>query len=105
MFIAMKPASWKKPGYTSRMKPALGSGTLWMQLRLNQAIPRFSASLLTSVRLTRVSIGPPISVIDRGVCGLLVASMRAMAAITGTEGWQTAMTCTSGPSSCSMPMT
>ena len=44
------------------------------------------------------------SVIERGVCGSLAASMRAMAAITGTEGWHTAMTCTSGPSSCRMPM-
>ena len=37
----------------------------------------------------RVSMGPPVRIIDRG---LFSASMRAMAAITGTAGWQTAIT-------------
>ena len=61
-------------------------------------MPRSSASWLTAVGERRVSIGPPISVMERGVNGSFSASMRAMAAITGTEGWQTAMTCRSGPS-------
>ena len=38
----------------------------------NHCGPRFSASLLTAVGLRRVSIGPPLSVIDAGTCGLVL---------------------------------
>ena len=68
-----------------------------MQWRSNHSMPRSSASRLTAVGERRVSIGPPIRIIERGVMGSFSASMRAMAAITGTEGWQTAITCRSGP--------
>ena len=61
-------------------------------------MPRSSASMLTAVGERRVSMGPPISVMLSGVNGSSSASMRAMAARTGTEGWQTAITCRSGPS-------
>ena len=60
-------------------------------------MPRSSASRLTAVGERRVSMGPPIRIIERGVFGSFSASMRAMAAITGTAGWQTAITCRSGP--------
>ena len=60
-------------------------------------MPRFSASMLTCVGLTRVSIGPPISVMDARRVRVVLGFHRATAAITGTEGWQTAITCTSGP--------
>ena len=50
------------------------------------------ASWLTWVGLRRVSIGPPIRVIEAGRHGSSMAAMRAAAARTGTEGWQTAMT-------------
>ena len=90
---------------TLTIESELGKGTTVMQLRRNQSVPRSIASWLTAVGLRRVSIGPPISVIERGAQGSDSASMRAMAAMTGTDGWQIAMTCVSGPSICSMPMT
>ena len=40
---------------------------------------------------------PVIKVIDLGWRGSLASAISAAAASTGTEGWQTAMTCTSGP--------
>ena len=46
--------------------------------------------------LTRVSIGPPISVMVAGAKRSPRASISATAASTGTEGWQTAMTWVSG---------
>ena len=55
-------------------------------------MPRRSASVLTTVGFTRVSIGPPISTMECGTYGSPSASMRATAASTGTDGWQTAMT-------------
>ena len=84
------------------MKPGLGNGTLVMTLRRNQSVPRRSASVLTSVGLTRVSIGPPISTMEWGTQGSSSASMRATAAITGTEGWHTAITWMSPCSACSI---
>ena len=68
-----------------------------MTLRRNQSVPRFSASVLTTVWLTRVSIGPPARISDSGTAGSPSASIRAVAASTGTDGWQTANTCTSPP--------
>ena len=68
-----------------------------MTLRRNQPMPRCSASSLTTVGLTRVSTGPPASVIDKGAAGSPSSSISATAASTGTEGWQTAKTCTSPP--------
>ena len=61
-----------------------------------------AASVFTAVGLTRVSIGPPISVIVAGRCASSRASMSATAATTGTAGWQTAITCVPGPSRCSI---
>ena len=52
------------------------------------------AKRLTSVGLTRVSIGPAISVMERGTERSPFASISETAANTGTVGWQTAMTCT-----------
>ena len=63
----------------------------------NHIIELRIARSLGVVGLTRVSIGPPIRVIDRGWRGSLSAAISAAAAITGTDGWQTAMTWTSGP--------
>jgi len=60
-----------------------------MQLLLNHALPRSCARRLTLVGLCRVSMGPPMSVIESGTCGLSCASIRAIAAISGTDGWQT----------------
>ena len=48
------------------MNPGFGNGTLEMTLRRNQSMPRRSASLLTAVGLTLVSIGPPIKVMETG---------------------------------------
>ena len=45
------------------MKPGCGNGTVMMVLRRNQSVPRASASWFTAVGASRVSIGPPISVI------------------------------------------
>ena len=66
-----------------------------MTLRSNQAVPRCCASWFTAVGLTRVSIGPPASTIERGMNGSPSSSISAAAASTGTEGWHTANTCTS----------
>ena len=87
------------------MKPGTGHGTCMMTLSRNQSMPFSSASRLTAVGLRRVSIGPPISVMVAGAKRSPFASISATAASTGTEGWQTAMTCVSGPSSCSMSTT
>jgi hypothetical protein len=51
--------------------------------------------LFTAVGLRRASIGPPMSVIVRGVTSLEEAR-RDTAAKTGTVGWHTEITCTSG---------
>src|SRR4051794_30618052 len=56
-------------------------------LRWNHSVPRSIASLLTAVGFTRVSIGPPMSVIERGAKASCSSSIRATAASTGTEGW------------------
>ena len=54
------------------------------------------ARLFTDVGDLRASIGPPIIVSVRGVNSPLVASSET-AANTGTVGWQTEITLTSGP--------
>ena len=54
------------------------------------------ARLLTAVGLLRASIGPPIIVIVRGVSSPALA-INETAASTGTVGWQTEITFTSGP--------
>ena len=54
------------------------------------------AKLLTAVGLLRASIGPPIMVIVRGV-GSPALAISEIAASTGTVGWQTEITLTSGP--------
>ena len=79
------------------MKPGWGKGTFMTTLLRNQSMSRLSASALTAVGLTRVSIGPPISVMVAGRKRSLRASISAIAATTGTDGWQTAMTCADGP--------
>ena len=68
-----------------------------MTLRRNQSVPRSSASVLTTVGLMRVSTGPPARISDSGTSGSPSASIRAVAASTGTDGWHTANTCTSPP--------
>ena len=55
------------------------------------------ASSFTEVGLTRVSIGPAISVRLRGRAGSRSSAISAAAASTGTAGWQTATTCAPGP--------
>ena len=45
------------------MKPGCGNGTVMIVLRRNHSVPRASASWFTAVGASRVSIGPPISVI------------------------------------------
>ena len=87
------------------MKPGCGNGTFMMVLRRNQSVPRASASLLTAVGASRVSIGPPISVIVSGRSGSRSSDISATAASTGTDGWHTAMTCAPGPRWCSISMT
>ena len=67
-----------------------------MTLFSNQLWLLFIARLLTAVGLLRASIGPPIIVIVRGVVSPLLA-ISETAASTGTVGWQTEITCTSGP--------
>ena len=74
------------------MKPGLGNGTLVMTLCRNHWMPRRPASVLTAVGLTRVSIGPPINVMEIGTYGSSSASMTETAAMTGTAGWHTANT-------------
>ena len=54
------------------------------------------ARLLTAVGLRRASIGPPIIVMVRGVASPLLA-ISEIAASTGTVGWHTDITFTSGP--------
>ncbi len=85
--------------------PGCGNGTLVMTVLRNQSMPRSWASLFTPVGLRRVSIGPPISVIDVGTKGSRRASMIETAATTGTEGWHTAMTWVLPPRTCSISMT
>ena len=45
----MKPDSCRKPGIDLRARARAGHGTLVMTLRRNQSVPRFSASVLTTV--------------------------------------------------------
>ena len=54
------------------------------------------ARLLTAVGDSRASIGPPIMVMVRGVFSPRLA-INEMAASTGTVGWHTEITLTSGP--------
>jgi hypothetical protein len=55
------------------------------------------ARSLTAVGDLRGSIGPPIIVIVFGSFGSLAEAISEIAASTGTVGWQTEITCTSGP--------
>ena len=68
------------------MNPACGNGTVLTTLFSNHSIDLPSASLLTPVGLRRVSIGPPISVMDAGWNGSSIEAMCATAASTGTAG-------------------
>src|SRR3546814_16618399 len=88
--IDMKPASWRKPGYTCRPPPAYLIGTVAITFCSNRACGRCVASVLTAVGALRVSIGPPIIVSVFGRQGLRSALISAVAARHGTEGWQTA---------------
>ena len=67
-----------------------------MSVRSNQLSGRWVARLFTAVGLRRGSIGPPIIVIVRGA-GSPAAAMSEIAISTGTVGWQTEITCASGP--------
>jgi len=55
------------------------------------------ARSFTAVGDLRGSIGPPIIVIVFGSFGSFSLAISEMAASTGTVGWHTEMTCTSGP--------
>ena len=55
------------------------------------------ASSLTLVGLTRVSIGPAISVIERGCAGWLPCAITLAATSAATQGWHTATMCAPGP--------
>src|SRR5213075_2802544 len=90
--------TWRKPGYTRRPAPAYGRGTVAMTLRSNHPIGRLTASSFTDVGLIRVSIGPAISVALRAGRGSARCAITARDASTGTQGWQTEITCTRGPS-------
>ena len=59
-------------------------------MRSNQASGFEVASALTLVGLSRTSIGPAISVIERGVAGFRSSDITATAARACTQGWQTA---------------
>ncbi len=63
-----------------------------MTLLENQCSGLVVASELTWVGLLRVSIGPPIIVIDSGRSSPALA-ISEIAASTGTVGWQTEITC------------
>src|ERR1700737_573639 len=75
------------------------------QVVSNQSIGRLVARRLTSVGLTRASIGPAINVMLRGWAGSESSAMIATAASTATQGWHTPTTCTPGPSTCRKVMT
>ena len=75
------------------------SGTRWMTCRSNQDSGRVIARLLTAVGLFLASIGPPIIVMVFGWCGASSSAISAIAHSTGTVGWHTEITCTSGASS------
>jgi len=45
----------------------------------------------------RVSIGPAIRVMLRGVAACFISAIAATAASTCTQGWHTAITCAPGP--------
>ncbi len=80
-----------------RPRPGKRLGTLAIRVRSNQASDLDVASSFTAVGLSRVSIGPAISVIERGVAGLRSCDITATAASVCTQGWQTASTCAPGP--------
>jgi len=56
-----------------------------------------TARSLTAVGDLRGSIGPPIMVMVLGSFGSLLVAISEIAASTGTVGWHTEITCTSGP--------
>jgi polyhydroxyalkanoate synthase subunit PhaC len=58
---------------------------------------RFVARRSTCVGFTRVSTGPAIKVMVRGVAGSSASAISEIAASASTLGWQTARTCTSEP--------
>jgi hypothetical protein len=68
-----------------------------MTVRSNHSKLRVCARSLTSVGLRRVSIGPPIIVIERGSAGSSSDDISEIAPSTGTVGWHTDITWTSGP--------
>lgn len=70
-----------------------------MTLRSNHSIGLSVASSLTLVGLWRTSIGPPISVMVKGVNGWFASDITATAASPCTQGWQTARMWARWPSS------
>ena len=68
-----------------------------MTFRLNQLSGFSLARLLTSVGLSRVSTGPAIRVMVRGVAGFWSIDITATAIRVCTQGWQTASTFPPGP--------
>ena len=80
-----------------RKKPGSPAGTRWTAAISNHSKGRSVATRPTWVGFTRVSIGPAIKVMVRGVAGSPDSAISETAASTGTLGWQTATTCTSEP--------
>ena len=79
------------------MKPGWLAGTRWITLCSNHLIDLVVARLLTWVGLRRVSIGPPIMVMVRGLFGSLLAAISEIAASTGTVDWLIPIICVLGP--------
>ncbi len=69
MFIARKAVICMNPGYTRRPAPGNRHGTVEITFCSNHSMGRVMARSLTAVGLTRVSIGPAISVSVRGMHG------------------------------------
>ena len=96
-FMPMNAVNCTKPGYTRRRAPGKRDGTEAMRLCSNHSMGRALASSLTLVGLTRVSTGPAIKVMLRGVAALPASERMATAASACTQDWHTATTCTPGP--------
>ena len=78
------------------MNPGYFAGTRWISSRSNQEKGLRVARPLTAVGLRRASIGPPIMIMVRGACGSPACAISDNAASTGTVGWQTEITFSSG---------
>ena len=87
--------------YLARQLVTERIGTVVITLRSNHSIGLLVASVFTMVGSTRVSMGPAMSVSVRGVQSLPASDITAVATRAATQGWHTAITCVSGPSTSS----